>query len=125
MASGAVVHFEITGKDSADLKRFYGILFGWVMRETPSLPGYYVIAANGPGIAGGIGPSRDGRAGQATFFVEVEDLAEHLSLAEELGGKIVRPPQEVSFPDEALTFALLADPEGHVVGLQSRGARRA
>jgi hypothetical protein len=35
MPQPAVVHFEITGNDSAVLKRFYGILFGWPMYDQP------------------------------------------------------------------------------------------
>jgi predicted enzyme related to lactoylglutathione lyase len=121
VAKPAVVQFEVTGKDSADLKRFYAILFGWEMHESPITPGYYRVGADEPGIPGGIGPSQDGGAGWVTFFVEVDDLQEHLSRAEELGGTIVRPPKEV--PQAGLTFAFVADFEGHVVGL-THGLRR-
>jgi predicted enzyme related to lactoylglutathione lyase len=93
------------------------MLFGWEMQET-TIPGYHVVAANGRGIPGSIGPSRDGDAGRVTFFVEVPDVREALSDGEDLGGTIVRRPEEIS--PLGLTFALFADPEGHVVGLQER-----
>ena len=117
MAKPAVVHFEITGQDSAALQRFYAGLFGWEMQETP-MPGYRIVAANGDGIAGGIGPSRDGQPGRVTFYVEVPDVREALSDVEDVGGTIVLRPQEI--PELGVTFALFADPEGHVVGLQQR-----
>jgi predicted enzyme related to lactoylglutathione lyase len=122
MAKPAVVQFEVTGKDSATLKRFYGILFGWEMHESPVTPGYFRVEADEPGIPGGIGPSQNGEVGWVTFFVEVDDLQAHLSRAEELGGTIVGPPKEV--PQAGLTFAFVADPEGHVVGI-THGLRRA
>lgn len=116
MHQASVVQFEITGKDSVALKRFYAGLFGWAMQATPT-PGYYVVGPNEKGIPGGIGTSRDGGSGQVTFYVEVADLQEHLSYAEELGGRIIGPPHEVRSPQGTFTYAFVADPEGHVVGL--------
>jgi predicted enzyme related to lactoylglutathione lyase len=117
MRQPAVVHFEITGQDTLALQRFYGRLFGWAMPET-AIPGYRVVGADQSGIAGGIGSSWDGGAGRVTFYVEVADVGEALSDVEDLGGTIVRRPQQI--PQLGLTFALFADPEGHVVGLQQR-----
>ena len=55
------------------------------------------------------------------FYVEVDDLAEYLARAEELGGKTVVPPTDIA--EFGLTFAFFADPEGHMVGL-SKGVLR-
>jgi predicted enzyme related to lactoylglutathione lyase len=115
MVKPAVVHFEITGRDSAALRRFYASLFGWELRETP-IPDYHVVSRNGNGIPGRIGASRDGGSGHVSFFVEVADVRESLADVEELGGTIVRRPEDI--PQLGLTFALFADPEGHVIGLQ-------
>jgi uncharacterized protein len=123
MAKPAVVQFEITGKDSAALKTFYASLFGWQMYATPT-PGFYVVGANENGIPGSIGASRDGGPGQVAFYVEVDDLEQHVSYAEELGGRIVRPPYEVRSPDGKFAYAFVADPEGHVMGL-SHGLEQA
>jgi predicted enzyme related to lactoylglutathione lyase len=114
MRKPAIVHFEITGRDSSALRRFYGSLFGWEARET-SIPGYRVLQTDDAGIAGSIGPSWDGVADGVTFYVEVADVGEALSDVEDLGGTIVRRPWEIA--PLGLTFALFADPEGHVVGL--------
>ena len=51
----------------------------------------------------------------------MDDLVEHVSLAEELGSRIVAPPREG--PGMGVPLALVADPEGDVVRL-SRGLRR-
>ena len=47
------------------------------------------------------------------FFVGVEDVEATLARAEELGGKIVQPAQQVP----GVTFGVFADPLGHTVGV--------
>lgn len=114
----AVVWFDIVGSDGARLRQFYADLFGWRISEQGDAD-YGLVAAEAPGIAGGIGRSQDGGPGYVTVYVEVDDLKAYLARAEELGGKEIVPPTEV--PGWDLTFALFADPDGHVVGL-ARGA---
>jgi len=111
--------FEITGKDGPALQRFYPKLFDWSINDAGNGSGYGLVEAGQKGIAGGIGASQDGAQGGVRFYVEVDDPAAFLEKAENLGGETVVPPTEI--PDFGLTFALFADPEGHVVGL-SRGA---
>jgi predicted enzyme related to lactoylglutathione lyase len=48
-------------------------------------------------------------------------VEEHLYYAEELGGRVIAPPHKI--PELGITFALFADPEGHVVGLTKGVAR--
>ncbi len=108
-----VVHFEILGKDGEALQRFYGSLFGWkINAENPMKYGY--VAPEGGGIRGGIATGQGGVSMQ-TFYVEVEDLQVALTKATDLGGKIVMPATEI--PGANVSIAMLADPEGHVVGL--------
>jgi len=64
------------------------------------------------GIGGGIGQAQGGD-GHVTFYVEVDDLQAALDSIERLGGKTVVPVTEM----EMVTFALFADPVGHVVGI--------
>ena len=52
-----------------------------------------------------------------TFYVEVDDPAAYLAKVTELGGTTIVPPTEIQ--QGGLTFAVFADPEGHVVGLSS------
>lgn len=115
----AVAFFEIAGSDGTKLRQFYADLFGWQITGVPGDADYGLVAAEAPGIAGGIGRSQHGVPGYATFYVEVDDPKASLARAEELGGKTIVPPTEV--PGWDLTFVLFADPEGHLVGL-ARGA---
>lgn len=119
MAKPAVGWFEVTGKDGAALQRFYSGLFEWEIQDSGSGEGYGLVSAGEKGIGGGIGASQDGGDGGVTFYVEVDDPAAYLAKAEELGGRTVVPPSEIA--EYGLTFALFADPQGHVVGL-TKGA---
>jgi predicted enzyme related to lactoylglutathione lyase len=118
-AAQPVVWFEVIGKDGPALQRFYGNLFKWHVADAGDGSGYGLVEAAEKGIGGGIGKSQDGGPGHVTFYVEVADPAAYLKRAEQLGGTVILPPTEL--PQFRLTFALFADPEGHVIGL-SKGA---
>jgi predicted enzyme related to lactoylglutathione lyase len=121
MGTPAVAWFEVTGKDGEALQQFYGRLFDWEIQDSGGGDGYGLVAAAEKGIGGGIGAAQGGGEGGVTVYVEVDDPAEYLKKAEQLGGQAIVPPTEL--PQFGLTFAFFADPEGHVVGL-SRGAVR-
>lgn len=114
-----VVWFEVMGKNGPALQQFYGKLFDWQVADAGDGSGYGLVSAAEKGIGGGIGKSQDGGPGHVTFFIEVDDPAAYLARAEKLGGTTVMPPMELK--QFNLTFAYLADPEGHVIGL-SKGA---
>jgi uncharacterized protein len=114
-----VVWFEVVGKDGPALQQFYSKLFDWQVADAGDGSGYGLVSAAEKGIGGGIGPSQDGGAGHVTFYVEVDDPAAVLARAEKLGGRTIMPPMEL--PQFHLTFALMVDPEGHLIGL-SKGA---
>ena len=107
-----VVHFEITGSDSGALQQFYGDLFGWKIKNMPEM-GYGIVEKEEGGIGGGIDAAQGG-PGAVTFYIAVDDVQAYLDKAESLGGKTVVP---VTMIPDMVTFALFADPEGHVVGV--------
>jgi uncharacterized protein len=119
MAAPAVAWFEVTGKDGPALQKFYGELFDWQVQDAGDGSGYGLVQAAEKGIGGGIGQAQDGGSGQATFYVEVDDVEAYLQRAEHLGGQTIAPP--TTLEQFGLTFAFFADPEGHLVGL-SEGA---
>lgn len=107
-----VIHFEVIGRDLDALQGFYGELFGWKTQPLPEM-GYALVEKEGEGIAGGLGVSPDGGAGHVTFYVATDDPQATLDQAVALGGSVVMPVTELPM----VTLALLADPEGHVVGI--------
>ncbi|HKF75291.1 MAG TPA: VOC family protein [Candidatus Dormibacteraeota bacterium] len=110
--------FEIMGKDGPALRSFYSRLFDWELSEAGGDTDYGMLAAGEGGIGGGIGTAPEGSPSYLTVYVDVDDVAGCLARAEQLGGTTVQPPTEV--PGYDLTVALLADPEGHLIGLLKR-----
>jgi uncharacterized protein len=118
-----VVHFEITGTDPADLRRFFGELFGWEYERTPvasavSDPDDYgfvdlMTADDGSGIRGGIGGGA-GYPSHALFYVGVPDVAAALQQAERLGGTRRMGPET---SPTGLVVGHFTDPAGNLIGV--------
>ena len=113
--SSPVIHFEVLGQDPGALRKFYADAFGWQLGPADDGPMQYsmVHLKDRGGIDGGIGKAPQG-PGHVTFYVGVEDPQAALDTVERLGGRTVQPPVQIP---GGVTFALFADPEGHVVGL--------
>lgn len=111
-----VLFFEVTGSDGAKLQSFFGDLFGWRI-DTDNPMGYGYVEAGEGGMPGGIGGSAPGAPGGATFYVGTDDIDATLARVESLGGRTLMPRTRV---DENVVIGILADPEGHPVGLIER-----
>lgn len=114
-----VVHFEIRSSDPDAGRAFYRKLFGWRFDEAPAdhVEGYTYIDSqtDRATIHGGMSGIQAG-APMVTVYAEVADLQSSLAKAVELGGSIVQQPHAVP----GVTIALLADPQGNVVGVAQR-----
>jgi hypothetical protein len=112
-----IVHAEIRSNDPDATRKFFGELFDWAVASEGALPGYTFIdtGVEGPPYTA-ISP-RQGEDDEVLFFVAVEDVPATLKRAEELGGAIVQPAQTVP----GTTFGVLADAQGHRVGVASSG----
>lgn len=113
MGDNKIIHFEIVGRDGPALQRFYGDLFGWKL-NTDNPGGYGMSSGDQTGVIVGVGATPDGSAGHVTGYVTVSDIDAALARASQLGGSVIMPKFS---PDGAAQLALLADPEGHVIGL--------
>jgi len=112
MASN-LVHFEIMGPDGDASKAFYGDLFGWGF-DSPEGFGDYHLTAAGGGLGGAVGKGSDEMPSYVTVYLQVPDIDAHLEEIGAAGGRTIQPRTEI--PD-MVTFALLADPAGNVIGL--------
>jgi uncharacterized protein len=110
-----VVHVEIRSKDPDATRRFLGDLFGWKVASEGAYPGYTFIDTGAEGPPHTAISPRQGSEDEVLFFVAVEDVAAALKKAEELGGTIIQPAQQV--PDA--TFGVFADAQGHRIGVAS------
>ena len=112
-----VVHFEISARDGQTLKDFYSGLFGWpISSDNPMNYGLASTREGDTGIDGGIyqqmGP--EDQPG-LRVYAQVDDADAYLRRAEELGGKLVQPAQEV--PGMGIKAGIFADPEGNAFGV--------
>jgi uncharacterized protein len=106
--------FEIIGGDAARLHGFYAEMFGWKLQANNEMK-YGLVDSAEAGVGGGIGPDPEGGPGYVTVYIGVDDIKAALAKAESLGAKVVMPPTTIA--EFNVTFALFADPAGHVVGL--------
>ena len=112
MATGQVIHFEVTGKDQKALQTYYSDLFGWKLNsDNPGGYGMTSPESTGPVV---IGSDPTGGAGWVTGYVTVANIDDTLAKATSLGGKVVMPKFS---PDGTAQLAMVADPEGHILGL--------
>jgi uncharacterized protein len=112
--SHPVVHAEIRSADPDATRAFFGALFGWGYSDG-AFPGYtFVDTGVENALPTAISPLQ-GDADTVLFFVGVPDVTAALAKAEELGGSIVQPTQDVP----GVQFGVLADPLGHKIGVAS------
>jgi predicted enzyme related to lactoylglutathione lyase len=112
MTDARVIHFEVTGKDQKALQGYYSDLFGWKL-NTNNPGGYGMTDPSQTGLIIGIGAAPQG-PGFVTGYVTVSDIDATLAKATTLGGSVIMPKFS---PDGNAQLALVADPEGHVLGL--------
>jgi predicted enzyme related to lactoylglutathione lyase len=109
-----VVHAEIRSTDPDATRAFFAGLFGWSYSDG-AYPGYtFVDTGVEDALPTAISPLQ-GDDDAVIWFVGVQDVRAALAKAEELGGSVVQPAQEVP----GVTFGVLADPQGHRIGVAS------
>jgi predicted enzyme related to lactoylglutathione lyase len=113
MADPKIIHVEIVGKDGPALQRYYSDLFGWKI-DTNNPGGYGMTDPAQTGLVVGVGGTPDGSVGHVTGYVRVADIDATIAKATELGGSVIMPKYS---PDGTAQVGLIADPEGHVIGL--------
>lgn len=115
--SHPIVHAEIRSEDPDATRAFFGGLLGWTYPGEGALPGYTFVDTGVPdALYTAISPLQGG-PDLVTFFVGVDDIHGVVERATKLGGRVVQEPRQVP----GVTFALIADPQGHVVGLAQQG----
>jgi predicted enzyme related to lactoylglutathione lyase len=110
-----LVWFEAVGQHADKLHSFYGEVLGWRFDPECAAASRKASAAR---------PARFGRTGRAapepppwwvTFYTRVADLDAAIETARAHGGRLLVPPTRHG--DSLL--AVVADPEGHPLGLCS------
>ena len=109
-----VTWFEIIGKDSARLQKFYRDVFNWKLAPPIAEMGNYsMINAFEPGIGGGIGGTDEDNA-RVTVYIEVDDPQRYLDKAVANGAQLMMPVTTVT---PTTTIAIFSDPAGNTTGI--------
>jgi predicted enzyme related to lactoylglutathione lyase len=114
MTDHKIVHWELMGPDGDAMKRFYEGLFGWKTEPVPGFDAYHMVAEESSGLTGAIGKGGEQMLQYQAMYVQVANVDEHLAKAEGLGGKTVMPRTVVP---GIVTFGMLTDPAGNMVGV--------
>ena len=110
---GAWCHIEIPTAQVEVAKKFYGTVFGWKFRDMPEMS--YTLFDTGKGnVGGGLWNPPAGVPRSITNYIFVDSVDAMVARVQEHGGKLVNPKMQVP---GAGWFALVADPDGNVIGL--------
>jgi hypothetical protein len=116
MAHGTVGWIQVDTDNPEDAKRFYGELFDWTFATDENSGGkYHMVTRKGANEPhGGIFDTGGDTPNQATFWMEVSDIAATIAAAERLGGKALFGPTTLP---SGLVTAELRDPSGNAIGV--------
>ena len=114
-----VTWFEIIGKDSIGLQRFYRDVFGWKLTPpVKELGNYSMLERPDTGIGGGFG---EGDA-RVSVYVEVAEPQRFVDKAVAAGATLLMPVTTIT---PTTTIAMLTDPAGNTFGvLKAQPAQR-
>ena len=115
-----VTWFEIIGKDSARLQKFYRDVFNWKMAApVKEMGNYSMLEGFQPGIGGGIGGTEQDE-NRVTVYVEVDDPQKYMDKAVANGARLMMPVTTIT---PTTTIGIFADPAGNTTGLLKANPR--
>jgi len=103
---------ELSTNDLAKAKEFYTAVFGWGIDANASSDGGAIFTVDG-NIVCGAHTAGEGEFPAWSVWFGVDDCDASAAKAEELGGKVVMPPNDMDFG----RAAMIADPHGAVFGI--------
>jgi predicted enzyme related to lactoylglutathione lyase len=110
-----VLQWQILTKQPEKLEEFYTKLFGWKVSDDNALGYRRVDTSSEEGIHGGLWPisEKEGHS-MVQLFIRVGDVKAHAVTAQELGARILIPPQSLPDGDEV---CIAMDPDGIPFGM--------
>lgn len=123
-ATGQPCWVDLGTPDQDDAGEFYGALFGWELREDENAEqtgGYRTAQLRGKPVGGVMKLMQEGQPPAWMTYVKVDDAEATVAKARDAGGQVVFEPMEVL---DYGTMAIVADPEGTVLGLWQPGVNR-
>jgi predicted enzyme related to lactoylglutathione lyase len=116
---GRVAWFDISTKDLARAKDFYGKLFDWTFTAVAGTD--QAVEINSRGTAIGTIRGADGAISgfNGVVCIQVDDVRSASNKAKTLGATVV-PGFPFNLPNGTGAISLILDPSGHPLGLYSR-----
>jgi predicted enzyme related to lactoylglutathione lyase len=106
-----VMWFEIMGRDSAGLQRFYREVFAWKMTPpVKEMGNYSMLERPETGIGGGFGEGDP----RVSVYVETADPQRFVDKAVAAGATVLMPVTQIT---PTTTIAMLMDPAGNTFGV--------
>jgi uncharacterized protein len=106
-----VMWFEVMGKDSAGLQRFYREVFGWKLTPpVKELGNYSMLERPDTGIGGGFGEGDP----RVSLYIETADPQRFVDKAVASGATVLMPVTQIT---PTTTIAMLLDPAGNTFGV--------
>ena len=106
-----VMWFEVMGKDSAGLQKFYRDVFGWKMTPpVKEMGNYSMLERPETGIGGGFGEGDP----RVSVYIETADPQRMVDKAVAAGAKVLMPVTQIT---PTTTIAMLLDPAGNTFGV--------
>jgi predicted enzyme related to lactoylglutathione lyase len=112
MSPHPIVHIEIAAKDREAAGKFYSDIFGWKIQQLPEMNYATFEAEGGPG--GGLNPVENNQPAPVMVYIDTDDIDATLKRIQELGGKVLRPKDDVPGMGQ---FAFFSDPTGNPLAL--------
>jgi predicted enzyme related to lactoylglutathione lyase len=119
VGNGHIAWFDITTKDMARAKEFYGGLFGWTFVPFEGTDLAVNIACAGETIGTLRVAEGDLSPYDGVVYVQVADMRASCQKAKDLGG-VIPPGFPFDLDGDGGAVALVLDPIGHPVGMYSR-----
>jgi uncharacterized protein len=106
-----VMWFEVMGKDSAGLQRFYREVFGWKLTPpVKEMGNYSMLERPDTGIGGGFGEGDP----RVSVYIETTDPQRFVDKAVASGATVLMPVTQIT---PTTTIAMLLDPAGNTFGV--------
>jgi predicted enzyme related to lactoylglutathione lyase len=114
MSRRNIVHVEIPAANVEASGKFYSELFGWKLQHVPEMNYTMWEAGEGDEYGGFPQVSDENPVGQVLVYIASDDIEADLQKVVELGGKILRPKDEI--PGTGW-FGIFQDLTGNVLAL--------
>lgn len=121
VGAGRISWFDITTRNMAQAKEFYGKLFNWTYLSLEGTEYAAEIVSRGRSI-GTVRVAEGPISGyNGVVYVQVDDVEASCEKAKELGGSVV-PGFPFNLTNRPGAIGLVLDPSGHPVGMYSKKA---